>query len=308
MSKIQDALKRLQSEDRPKSDEDVSRVARISNRAPGTHEHDTEAEVRSDVIIEVDQRALRAEGLIAPGYHERELADQYRAIKRPLIANAFGKRVARVEGGNAIMVTSASPGEGKTFTSINLALSMAQERDHSVLLVDADVAKPHISKVFGLAEEKGLLDLVDDVDRGPESYVINTSVDGLSILPAGLPRDNATELLASDRMERVVSELANRHPGRLVLFDTPPLLDTSEAKVLVDLAGQMVLVVRAEHTPQGAVLEALQLVRDDKAVNLVLNQSRIAPGKVAYGYVPTPRPEYPPKQETEEEPRSLWGA
>jgi Mrp family chromosome partitioning ATPase len=161
---------------------------------------------------------------------------------------------------------------------------MAQEKDHCVLLVDADVAKPHISKILGIADRAGLLDLADDSDIVPESLVVGTNVKGLSILPAGRPRDNATELLSSNRMDRVVKELAIRFPNRVILFDSPPLLETAEAKVLLELAGQVVVVVRAEHTTQIAVHEALRLIKEEKAVNLVLNQSRGKPGQGSYGY------------------------
>ena len=309
MSKIQDALRRLQSEDRPRDGERKGQVAQISPRT--SQDLDDTASLRyerPDIVIEIDQRALREEGLFAPNYHARELADEYRQIKRPLIANAFGKRVVRVEGGNVIMITSAFSGEGKTFSSINLALSMAQERDHSVLLVDADVAKPHISKIFGVADEQGLLDIIENTSVVPDSLVIDTDVNGLSLLPAGSPRENATELLASDRMEEVIQQIATRFNNRLVIFDTPPLLDTSEAKVLMDFAGQIVLVVRAEHTPQGAVHEALHLIREEKVVNLVLNQSRMDPGKgsYGYGYSAQSRRAYP-AAEGGDQTGSLWG-
>jgi receptor protein-tyrosine kinase len=235
-------------------------------------------------IVEVDQEVLRDAGLIAPEYHEKMLADQFREIKRPLIASAYGKRVARVEDGNLIMISSAMPGEGKTFTSINLALSIAQEQDLTVLLVDADVAKPQISEIFGVSEVPGLLDILEGQPQAPEALVIRTNIEGLSFLPAGALRDNATELLSGSRMDDVVQQLATRFPQRVIVFDTPPLLQTSEAKVLVNLAGQVVLVVKAESTPQGAVAEALHILGGEKAVSLVLNQSRTAGEKDRYKY------------------------
>jgi len=288
MSKIQEALKKLQSAGVPKSDrqlgrrEDATSVASIA-AGPVVISEDV-SEITHGVVIELDQKALRDAGLIAPDYHEELLADQYRDIKRPLIANAFGKRVVQIEDGNLIMVTSALPGEGKTFTSINLAISIAQEQDLTVLLVDADVAKPHISTVLGVGKMPGLLDILDGDNHSPESLVVPTDMDGLSVLPAGAPRLNATELLSAFKMENLVKTLAARSPQRIVVFDTPPLLRTSESKILTSMAGQVVLVVKAEHTSQGAVGEALHVLGEDKAVNLILNQSRKAGSQNEYTY------------------------
>jgi exopolysaccharide/PEP-CTERM locus tyrosine autokinase len=181
------------------------------------------------------------------------------------------------------MVTSAMAGEGKTFTSINLALSMAQERDHEVLLVDADVAKPHVSEMFSVTNEMGLLDVLEDPEISVETLVLPTDVDGFRILPAGRARLHATELLASSAMEDVIETLAQLSKGQIVVFDSPPLLQTSEAKVLSSLAGQVVIVVRAEETAQDAVKMALTLLDDGQAVSLVLNQVRAGFGEYQYG-------------------------
>jgi exopolysaccharide/PEP-CTERM locus tyrosine autokinase len=238
----------------------------------------------SDKCLHVDRQALREAGLIAPEYHEELLGNQYREIKRPLIAHAFGKRATKVHNGNLIMVTSALSGEGKTFTSINLALSMARERDYSVLLVDADVAKPHTSEMFGAESELGLLDLLEEKSSSVRSMILPTDVENLSLLPAGLPRPHATELLASAAMANVCETLAELTSGHLVVFDSPPLLQTSEAKVLVSFAGQVVVVVRAEETAQEAVSAAVATLDEDKAVSMVLNQLRTKGRESQYGY------------------------
>ncbi len=288
MSKIQEALKRLQSEG-PAPAAPVRSRGSESTRVASIRATDSEstAELPSytqEEIVVVDQAALRDAGLIAPEYHEQMLADQYREIKRPLVANAYGRRVAKIEDGNLIMVTSAVAGEGKTFTSINLALSISQEQDLSVLLVDADVAKPHISDIFGLSDRSGLLDLLEDDSLSPESLIMPTDMEGFAILPAGSPRSNATELLSGLRMDSVIEQLGKRYGRRVIIFDTPPLLQTSESKVLANMAGQIVLVVKAESTSQGAVADALHIVGDDKAINLVLNQSRVAGQNNQYEY------------------------
>jgi protein-tyrosine kinase len=234
--------------------------------------------------IRVDRAALRASGLIPPEKQERRLANEYRHIKRPLIAAALGKGVNPLPKGHLIMVASALPGDGKTFTSMNLALSMALEKDISVLLVDADVAKPHISTTFGVAAEPGLVDALANAELDIESLVIPTDFPGLSILPAGRAHETATELLASERMEHIVSALAQSDARRIVVFDSPPLLLTSESRALADVVGQIVLVVRAGATSKSAVTDALALLGDDKPVGIVLNQAVMGSSEGYYGY------------------------
>jgi exopolysaccharide/PEP-CTERM locus tyrosine autokinase len=234
--------------------------------------------------IHIDLDALRAEGFLAPDDESRFLADEYRQIKRPLVAHAFGKRATKIEDGHIILVSSALPGDGKTFTCINLALSMAREADQSILLVDADIAKAHISHLFGANERAGLMDLLeDDSELEPQDVILETDVPGLAVMPAGGMRLHSTELLASNRMERLLKALTAQNPNRIVLIDSSPLLSTSESRVLATLCGQIVLVVHAGLTPQNAVLDAIDLVDESKAVNLILNQARGASAGSYYG-------------------------
>jgi protein-tyrosine kinase len=245
-------------------------------------------------IIQIDQVALRAAGLLPPEHQERQIAQQYRQIKRPLVANAFGlDGVERIPEGHVIMMASAMPGEGKTFTSINLAFSLALERDVSVLLVDADVAKPHISRLFGLESEQGLLDLLQDDSLSAESLILPTNVPRLSVLPAGRRSNEATELLASSRMKELMKEVARNDASRITLLDSPPLLLTTESQALAQIAGQVVVVVRAGITPHGVLQDALSYFNEDKCVALILNQSvETAPaGYYYYGYSDQPNKE-----------------
>lgn len=236
--------------------------------------------LRPTRIVHVDRDALRHAELLPPASQERQLAGEYRQIKRPLIANALGRGVPKVANGHRIMVASAMPGDGKTFTSINLALSFALEKDLSVVLVDADVAKAHLSRTLGVENETGLMDMLHDEQLDPESVILPTDVPGLSILPAGKAVETATEFLASARMEHVAAQISARDPKRIVLFDSPPLLITSEAMALVSGVGQIVMVVRAGVTPQSAVLDAIELLGEGKSIGLVLNQTdeQVRPG------------------------------
>lgn len=231
------------------------------------------APVQPARVVHLDFDALRHSELLPPHSQERQLAGEYRQIKRPLIANALGQGVPKLPKGHRIMVASALPGDGKTFTSINLALSFAKEQDLSVVLVDADVAKAHLSRTFGLQAEPGLMDLLRDESRDVESLLLPTSVPGLSLLPAGKGSDTAPELLASARMEAVAEQISARDPGRIVLFDSAPLLMSSEPLVLANVVGQIVLVVRAGVTPQSAVFDAIELLGEGRHIGLVLNQA-----------------------------------
>lgn len=224
-------------------------------------------------VVRVDRDALRQVELLPPPSQERQLAGEYRHIKRQLIANALGRGVPKVPNGHRMMIASAMPGDGKTFTSINLALSLALEKDLSVVLVDADVAKAHLSRTFGVHNERGLLDVLRDEQLDVDSVILPTDVPGLSVLPAGKSTETAPELLASARMELVVSQINARDPRRIVLFDSAPLLITAEAMALAGLAGQIIMVVRAGVTPQSAVLDAIDLLGEGKTIGLVLNQA-----------------------------------
>jgi exopolysaccharide/PEP-CTERM locus tyrosine autokinase len=236
----------------------------------------------SGKVVAVDRAMLREAGFLPEEGFERRMADQYRKIKRPIVTRALES--ATTGANQLLLVASALPGDGKTFTTINLSLSLSRERDLSVLLVDCDVAKPHVSQLFGVSEETGLLDALADTSLQPESLVIRTDVPFLSVLPAGRPRDGATELLASKRMAEVMAALVARDARRMVVLDSPPLLAASEARPLLDLAGQIVLVVRAGVTPQQAVHDALALLREGQSVGLVLNQGQLPFSETYYGY------------------------
>jgi len=224
-------------------------------------------------VVAIAQDGLRAAGMLPPVHQEHELLQQYRRIKRPLINSALGRGVAALAHGNLIMITSAVPGEGKTFMSLNLAFSSCLEEDVTVLLVDGDVVNPRISQILGAENEVGLLDLVKDPAIPLASAILPTDVPGLVFLPAGRQNANATELLASARMHAVMAQLASADPARLVLFDSAPLLVTTESQALSHFAGQILVVVRADRTPQHVVLEALETLDEGKPVSLVLNQT-----------------------------------
>jgi exopolysaccharide/PEP-CTERM locus tyrosine autokinase len=239
---------------------------------------------RADKVLAIDLTALRNEGLLPEENEQRRFTSEYRQIKRPLLAAARGRGVPPLPNGRLIMVASALPGEGKTFTSINLAMTLALEKDTTVLLVDGDVAKAHLSRAFGMFGEPGLTDLLLEETADVASVILPTSIPGVSVLPAGRDAEHATELLSSARMELLLAEMLRRDPSRIVLFDSSPLLLTTESRALAGVVGQIVLVVRAEGTTHKAVVDALKCLGENKPVGLVLNQCQSSPTHVYYGY------------------------
>lgn len=243
-----------------------------------------EAPKRRSKLVEIDLQRLAAAGYVTPTAPRSRLADEMRVIKRPLISNAQGRSAAPIQAANLIMVTSALPGEGKTFMSINLAISIAMELDTTVLLVDADVARPAIPDRLGLSLEKGLLDLLTRKDLDIPDVLLRTNVERLSVLPAGTPHSRATELLASEGMGRLVEELAGRYPDRLLIFDAPPLLSSTESRVLATHMGQVVVVVEADRTPHSRLTQALAAIEDCSVVMTVLNKIERSEVGSYYGY------------------------
>jgi protein-tyrosine kinase len=262
---------------------------------PATHKHpkpvlqdddDGPATVIGSQRGSVNLTGLKLMGALTPDAGRSKIAEEYRLIKRPLITSALGHAGnPPVPNGNLIMVTSSIPGEGKSFTAINLAISMATELENTVLLVDADVTKSSVVRYLGLHAEKGLLDVLRDPNVELSDVLIKTDIAKLTVLPSGKGFAHATELLASSAMKNFVEDISSRYRDRIIIFDCPPLLATSEATVLASYMGQIVFVVEADRTPQEAVKDALSHLADHEHVGIVLNK---APARTSggdyYGY------------------------
>lgn len=237
----------------------------------------------------VDIATLRLNGMITPGVASTPVSEQFRIIKRPLLLKAFPEdRGERAKNANLIMVTSARPGEGKTFTAVNLALSIALERDVKVLLIDADVHRPMAMEVLGVEATIGLTELLTDPTVELSDVLLRASnVPNLTLLPSGKRDTHATELFASQRMERLIDDIASRYADRIVIIDTPPVLASSEPSVLSLRVGQIVMVVEAERTSRRAVDRSIELISACPNINLILNKSKSKIGADefgAYGY------------------------
>lgn len=269
--------------------ETVVRVAgkaqRASNDVAPLNEGRFEREeVRRSRGVNIELARLAAAGYLTPDSPRTRLADEYRVIKRPLLLNVQGKATAQIDRANLIMVTSALPGEGKTFSSINLAMSIAMEVDHTVLLVDADVARPTMLGRLGLPNTRGLLDVLTEPGLTLGESLLKTNVERLSLLPAGTQHPRATELLASDGMTRLLEEIAGRYSDRIVIFDAPPLLPSTESRVLASHMGQVVVVVEAERTQRSALTQALATLENCPVVMTLLNKVAGSDVGSYYGY------------------------
>jgi protein-tyrosine kinase len=218
-------------------------------------------------VLDLSPAVLEKMGLRASRKHLHQQQAEYRHVKRQLVNSI--KQLPPVVG-QTILVTSALAGDGKTHSAFNLAFSLSKEPDFTVLLVDADVIEPKLSRSFGLDNQVGFMEAVTNPKIDPEALIVPTTVSGLSILPAGQRSESATEYFASDYMRKLLAVLA-RPRNRIVVIDSLPLLLTTEARVLLPLAGQAVLVVRANVTPQSAVEQAVQLFGEHEQVNLLLN-------------------------------------
>jgi protein-tyrosine kinase len=233
--------------------------------------------------VALDLARLEREGYLVPAQARSQLAEQMRIIKRPLLANARGESAQALSRPNLIQVVSAMPGEGKTFFAINLAMSIAMEVDLSVLLVDADVLRPSVLARCGIEPARGLMDVLQSPSIELHDVMLRTNVAKLSILPAGTANAQSTELLASGAMESLLDELASKFSDRIVVFDAPPLIPTTESRVLASRVGQVVMVVEAGKTTHAQVSQAYAAVEQCPVVLSVLNRARGKSGE-AYGY------------------------
>jgi len=240
---------------------------------------------RMPITVKLQDR-LRRMGMLVPGSQmDAGIRAEYRRVKRPLLSNAFGKTASLVDQGNLIMVTSSVPGEGKSYTSANLALALAQERDHTVLLVDCDVSKQGLSRMLGIERRRpDITDLLAVETMPIEDALLQTDVPGLAVLPAGKPHEYITEMMASQRMVQLLNEFSTRFSNRIIVLDSPPMLSAPETQVLATLVGQIVFVVEAGKTPYSIVKDALGMLPGDKAVGLLLNKSESISNRGGYYY------------------------
>ncbi|TPG49084.1 AAA family ATPase [Sphingomonas glacialis] len=233
--------------------------------------------------VKIDRALLAERGMLVPGAPIGALVEEFRLVKRQLLTTARGVRVRAGDLSRTILVTSAQPDDGKTYCALNLAISMAAERDLEILLIDADFAKPDVMARLGLSEGRGLLDALADPQVELESCIVRTDIQHLSLLPCGTKSNADTELVASARTGELIAELLAADPRRVLIFDSPPVLAASPAAALAHHAGQVMLVVRADRTGDGELREAVDLLDGCEDIQLLLNAVSFAPGGRRFG-------------------------
>ncbi|WEK01586.1 MAG: AAA family ATPase [Candidatus Sphingomonas phytovorans] len=231
----------------------------------------------------IDRAMLAAKGLLVPGAPIGALVEEFRQVKRQLLQTARVVRKSDGDRSRTILVCSAKPNDGKTYCAVNLAISMAAEREVEVLLVDADFAKPDVMNRLGLKDGPGLLDALADPRIDIEACVVRTDIPQLSLLPAGKKSNTDTELLASRRTSEIIANLLAADPKRLLIFDSPPVLAASPASVLANHAGQVLLIVRADCTSEGDLRDAVAQLDGCEHIQLVLNAVSFVPGGRRFG-------------------------
>ncbi|WAJ70712.1 XrtA-associated tyrosine autokinase [Catenovulum adriaticum] len=253
-----------------------ARVQQVETRPSNTSE--------KSVTIPLD--TMDQQGYVSLSSNRKLINEELRAIKRKVIRNAFGGLAKTLQASNLITVTSTRPGEGKSFTAINLALSIALEQDKTVLLVDADVLKPSISKKFQVEDsvDAGLMEFLLEEVNDVTDIMYKTNIDNLRFIPAGRPSHLSTELLASEKMALLAEEFVKRYPDRIVIMDAPPLLGINETAVLANLAGQILIVVEEEKTHLGELKQAVEQLDQEKAIGFVMNKAKKQDSTTGYGY------------------------
>ncbi len=232
----------------------------------------------------IDRAHLIALNFIDPDGPVTGLSEEFRIVKRQLLLAARGgKGVNALEHGERILVCSANPNEGKTYCALNLALSMASEKDNRVLLVDADFAKPSILRTLEIEHGPGLMDALADPSINVEDFVIETDIDGLSILPAGAQTNQDTEYLAASRTAEIIDQLTKNDPSRIIIFDSPPALAASPASVLALHVGQILMIVHADVTNDSALRDAISLLSGCDHMQLLLNKTKFSPTGRKFG-------------------------
>ena len=236
------------------------------------------------VFHRINRKHLREQAMIVPEGSVTGLMEEFRIIKRQLLLQAADlRRGGMGPAAQRVLICSPLPGEGKTYSAVNLALAIAAEKECEVVLVDADFAKPSVLSTLGLPGGPGLMDALTDPAIDVADCVLGTDIAGLWVLPAGDATNSDTEFLATTRARQVFDRLVQGAPNRIVLFDSPPALAASPAQELAKYVGQAVVVARADSTGQGALEDAISLLSACPNIQLLLNAVHFSPSGRRFG-------------------------
>ncbi|HEY0183728.1 MAG TPA: hypothetical protein VGC09_13055 [Rhodopila sp.] len=223
----------------------------------------------------IDAVSLERAGMVDWSRTRTRISEEFRLVQRQIIRSAFGPG-AEPGFSNLLLVTSARPGEGKSFMATNLSGSIARQGDHHVLLVDADSKRDSICYSLGLAQSRGLLDLAANPKLDPAPLIVKTPIERLSILPVGRERERSAELFSTKEMTRLIQSLGRRYADRLLILDAPPCLSTSDPAVLAQVVGQILFVVEADRTQRDEIEASLDLIQACPTITMVLNKQQIS--------------------------------
>jgi len=224
----------------------------------------------------IDRAVLERAGMIEWSKGRSRASEEFRIIQAQVMRAAFAAEPGGAGRGNLVMVTSARPGEGKSFAALNLAMSIARQRDHAVLLVDTDSKEQSVGRCLGLVDAPGLLDLATNPELSIDELIVPTAFEKLAILPLGSQPERSDELFATRQMARVIRDLGRRYADRVVILDAAPCLSSSDPSTLAPIVGQVVLVVEAGRTQRPEVEAALDLIQSCPAISLLLNKVQIS--------------------------------
>ncbi len=261
MSMIKKALQRARK-DRHEEGHRIP-VEQAASEMPGLAE-----KARGDTrtkAISLDHSHIEKHRIVMPS-GDPKILDCYNLLRTQVLQRT------RDKGYRTIMVTSAVAGEGKTVTAVNLAMSIARDVQHTVLLVDTDLRNPQIHHYLGCNATRGLSDyILDDVPLA--ELLVNPGIGKMVVLPAGKSLPGSTEILGSPAIKNLVLEMKNRYPDRYVIFDSPPLLGLPDSLVFSSYIDGIILVVEAGSTPKDQIRKAIQLLEGKTILGLVMNKS-----------------------------------
>jgi receptor protein-tyrosine kinase len=223
----------------------------------------------------VDMTSLFRAGMIDWNRVRSRVSEEFRLVQRQIVRTAFTAAGAEPGFSNLLMITSSIPGEGKSFTALNLAACIARQRDHHVLLIDIDSKRDSFCMALGLGDAPGLLDLAANPELEATQVMARTAIENLSVLPIGIERDLGPELFASKQMTKLIQAIGRRYADRLIVLDAPPTLSTSDPAALAPIVGQVLFVVEAERTQREEVVSSLDLLQACPTITLLLNKVQV---------------------------------
>ncbi|HTN11446.1 MAG TPA: hypothetical protein VL154_10800 [Acetobacteraceae bacterium] len=226
----------------------------------------------------LELEALERAGLVVGRKLRTRISEEFRVTVGTVMRSLKTSYAPGRGAGNLLMVTSSRPGEGKSFTALNLSGSIAQHTQREVLLVDMDAKQHSLSDQLGLGDRPGLIDLAADAAMRIEDTVLRTAIPNLSFMPVGRRRGEGSDVgegTVARPMTSLIERMGRRFPNHLVILDAPPCLSTSDPSTIAPFVGQIVLVIEAEKTQKSEVMASLDLIKACQTVSLMLNKIRV---------------------------------